>query len=138
MKNDDFEQFLASQPLRAIPSEWRAQILRTAGQRRPLERKEPAGSWWRELLWPAPMAWAGVAGAWLLIVGMHIAAQPSDGKMTMPASAASLDVSTAIMQERQFVQEFSQLEEEPAEPPRRRHPSGASNDRRTRNSTGLT
>jgi len=138
MKNDDFEQFLASQPLRSIPPEWRAKILQTAGRRRPLERKEPAGSSWRELLWPSPMAWAGVAGAWLLIIGMNIAAQPPVGKITTPASAASLDDSTAIMQERQLVQEFSQLEEAPAEPPRQRHPSGASNDRRTRNSTGLT
>jgi len=28
-------------------------------------------SWWRELLWPCPQAWAGLAAVWLLVLGAN-------------------------------------------------------------------
>ncbi len=128
--NDEFEQFLAKQPLRPIPPEWRARILLSAESGKG-ERTEPGAPWWRALLWPSPIAWAGVLCAWVLIVGMNIASGPPAGdSAAAPAGAPPPDVITVIMQERQLVQDLSQLEIEPAEPPPRRSPSGACNNRR--------
>jgi hypothetical protein len=33
----------------------------------------PKNGMWREWLWPCPQAWAGLAAAWLIILGMHLA-----------------------------------------------------------------
>ena len=133
--NDDFEQFLAKQPPRSIPPEWRSQILHSA-RSRTAERTAPPTPWWHALFWPSPVAWGCVLGAWLLIIGMNIAARPPAGEMTIaPASASSPDLFSAIMQERQLVQEFYRIETEPAEPPRKRAPSGACNDLRKQDQT---
>src|SRR2546421_672463 len=74
MNAEDFEKQLERQPLRTLPSEWREQILECA-QIKARARRAPIKSqsqrWWRELLWPCPQAWAGVAAVWLVIVGLH-------------------------------------------------------------------
>ncbi|MCX6911179.1 MAG: hypothetical protein NTY01_24495 [Verrucomicrobia bacterium] len=69
MNSDDFEKKLERQPMRVVPAAWRAQILREA---RLAATPEPA-PWWRELLWPRPLAWASLAAAWVIIAILHTA-----------------------------------------------------------------
>jgi hypothetical protein len=128
--NDEFEELFAKRPLRPIPAEWRADILRSA-RSRTVEGADRRAPRWQALLWPSPIAWACVLGAWLLIAGMNFASRsPVERFGSAPGSEYSPDAFTAIMQESELDQEFSQFETQPAAPPPRRAPSGACNDRR--------
>ena len=78
MKPDDFEKQLERQPLRQIPAEWRDEILGAArcesGPRcSTFKPRQVPG--WRELFWPCPQAWAGLAAAWLLVFVLNMAAR---------------------------------------------------------------
>jgi hypothetical protein len=64
---NDFERKLARQEFRAIPAEWRAEILPSAA---PVV-KEPRKSW-LDWLWPAPRAWGAVAALWLIAGGLSL------------------------------------------------------------------
>ncbi len=74
MNLDEFEKQLRQQPLRQIPEEWREEILDAA---RRIQDPQPSTSnarptsWWRELLWPCPQAWAGLAAAWIAILFLN-------------------------------------------------------------------
>ncbi|MBI5683958.1 MAG: hypothetical protein HZC54_02660 [Verrucomicrobia bacterium] len=70
MNSDDFEKKLKRQPMRAIPAEWRAQMLREARLAAAPEPM-PRLAWWRKLLWPRPIAWASLAAAWVIIAILH-------------------------------------------------------------------
>lgn len=76
---DEFEQFLSHQPLRNVPPGWRREILAD---------RQPA---WREWLWPSPVAWATVAAAWLLILGLQLASRsaPTTGASTPTGNGAA-------------------------------------------------
>jgi hypothetical protein len=72
---NEFEKQLASQPLKSVPTEWRAQILKkaTAQQTRDVPATESRPLWWlRELLWPYPQAWGALAAVWFVIAVFRI------------------------------------------------------------------
>src|SRR5438552_14253870 len=76
MNADDFDKRLQRQTLRPIPHEWRSEILdaaRRADDPQPSTFNSQPTSWWRELLWPCPQAWAGLAAAWVLILALNAA-----------------------------------------------------------------
>jgi len=70
MKTDDFEKQLQRQPLKKIPDAWRAEILQAASGSRLSALDARPTSWWRELLWPCPQAWAGLAAISLLLLAI--------------------------------------------------------------------
>jgi len=77
MNRDEFEKQLERQPMRAIPREWREEILKsaqTAAHDQPSSPNLQPQPWWRVLLWPCPQAWAALAAAWLVIFGLHLIA----------------------------------------------------------------
>jgi hypothetical protein len=85
MNSDEFERQLRRQPWREVPAGWRAEILHsaqraaagtTAGRR---EKLVPAGatSWWRDLWWPCPQAWAGLAAVWIVIGALNLNGSPA-------------------------------------------------------------
>jgi len=88
---DEFEQYLKRQPVRALPPEWRDEILSAAR----VPHEEPAvrpamesKPWWLAWLWPSPTAWAGVACAWGLIFCLDAASRPeSSGAVLTPTPA---------------------------------------------------
>jgi anti-sigma-K factor RskA len=132
--NDDFEKLLARQRLRPIPPEWRAEILRAArtDSRDEATASETAASWWRALFWPSPIAWISVACAWVVIIGMNIAARPERDKASAAAPLPATDASFALLiQERDTLDEISQAQPEPAAPPQKQTPPGACIDRRS-------
>jgi hypothetical protein len=88
MKPDEFEQQLQSQPLRSVPSEWRAEILGAAHAARAaheprVTRQATIFPLWRKWLWPSPQAWAALAAVWMVLIALHLAGPP------MPPSIAN-------------------------------------------------
>jgi hypothetical protein len=71
---NEFEKQLASQPLKSVPTEWRAQILREvraqASRDVPTTSSQPL-SWLRELFWPCPQAWGALAAVWIVIAAFQ-------------------------------------------------------------------
>ena len=86
---NDFEKQLASQPLKSVPTEWRAQILKEAGVRAardvPASAAQPL-SWLRELFWPNPQAWGALAAVWFVIAAF---------KFTTPGVVPAMNVEMA-------------------------------------------
>jgi len=91
MKNDDFENQLQRLQMRKIPADWRAQILGTAGQSISVapakEAPKSRGSWWRDLLWPCPQAWAAFACVWIGIIFSEMVETPPSSKQSQAATA---------------------------------------------------
>lgn len=67
MTPDPFEQRLARQPLRPVPAEWRAEILPRAGVQPSAFSLQPS-SWLDRFLGPNPLAWAGLAAVWAVLL----------------------------------------------------------------------
>ena len=86
MNTDDFENRLRQQPLRQLPGEWRAEILSAAREASQAEHaprtthhvpRRPSllstlHHQLSTLLWPHPVAWAGLAAVWLVILGINL------------------------------------------------------------------
>lgn len=94
---DPFEERLRRLPLCEPPPEWRAEILAEARSVSKQRRSPPAtaahsswAGWLRELLWPAPRAWAGLAGVWAALLVFDIvtseSAPGSLARETLPAA----------------------------------------------------
>jgi len=100
MKLDEFEKEMQRQPLRQVPPEWRAAILRSAraaAASRSSLLTPHAVSWWREWLWPSPKAWAGLAAVWLVIAGLNlpIASRPSGIAQQTPKPSPEVETTLA-------------------------------------------
>jgi hypothetical protein len=136
MKNDPFENQLRGQLLRPPPANWRKDILTAAatqaGHASPAS-PQPASSWWRTLLWPAPHAWAGLAAMWVLIIGLQFS---SDEKPAVPQKAQASpprQVEYAMREkQRVFAELMSQMDTDVAvEPPKKFVPRPRSEGRPT-------
>lgn len=115
MSDDPFEKRLQREPLRQIPPAWRGEILSAARRAAspkssiPDPRSVPG---WRSWLWPNPLAWSGVAAAWLLIFALNFLAAESS-----PVSVATsrpsddwLGVRMAMEMQRCLEAEFLELD----------------------------
>ncbi|WP_040549367.1 hypothetical protein [Pedosphaera parvula] len=79
MKPDDFEKQLQQQSMRAIPGEWRNEILDAAKSAAPKQHdtsKSPSflstlNHQLSAILWPCPQAWAGLAAIWLIVLAVN-------------------------------------------------------------------
>jgi len=133
MNADDFEKQLERVPLREAPGHWRGQILnacqRAAASAAQPEIKRTASplsstpnhypTWWRELLWPCPQAWAGVAAVWMLIFGLHLVAGSEPRSAVQFTSVpVSPELQALLAEQRRLFTELLPLPEAP--PSRRR------------------
>jgi hypothetical protein len=103
MKPDDFENQLQRQPLRAVPSEWRAEILQAARASvspRASRLTPHALPWWREWLWPSPQAWAGLAAVWLVILGLNATTSSQSVEIAKQTSKPSPEAETTLAAQR--------------------------------------
>ena len=71
--DDKIEARLQRQPPRALPAEWRAEILSAARTASEPRQAAPRRSWWREMFWPHPVAWGALASVWVVILGANLA-----------------------------------------------------------------
>ena len=77
MNSDDFERELKRRPFRAIPPEWKRNLVREPNSvsQRPA-RKAAEGAWFsalHELLWPSPVAWGSLTAVWIIIAALRLA-----------------------------------------------------------------
>ena len=128
MKPDDFEQRLQRQPLRAVPSEWRAEILAAANatadarESRSVESSVQSTSWWRELVWPNPQAWAGLATVWLVIFVLKLSTG-NEARLVAKTSSVSPEVIVELRQQKLlFAELIGGIELRDAKPPKRSPP----------------
>ena len=113
---EQFEQWLRRRPQRQIPVSWRDEILMAA---KAVVRAQPAvraprGSgpavvidWLRNLLWPAPRAWAALGAVWVVVLALNLSSrEPSrveTGGRTVPATP---EVREMLRQQEQLIAEL--------------------------------
>jgi len=121
MNPDDFEKQLERQPLRTVPADWRAGILQAAKTSVPQSSTiiPQRSVWWRELFWPCPQAWAGLAAAWVVILLIHFSSAErteSVAKTTTPPSPQEMMV---LKEQKQMLAKLMEPFDQPAgEPPK--------------------
>jgi len=100
---NEFEQRLRQTPLRSLPPEWRQDILAAAQPPTSVPaRSQPTELWWTRLLWPYPRAWAGLAAAWVVILGLHLATrEPAETTTAARAEATPGPEYRAQLQQQQ-------------------------------------
>ena len=137
--NDDFEQKLQRQPLRQVPAEWRGEILTAAklavaARPEPTERNPASGivqTLWRELIWPCRSVWAGVACAWLLIIGLNAASFERTPRVVSKMEPRSGEEFRAFIEQRQLLAQLTDTVPEQANT-HKPNPPGPRSDRTTR------
>ena len=117
MKPDEFESSLQRQELRKIPADWRNAILRTAVANStaavprlstPAPRRLP---WWRELLWPCPQVWAGLAAAWVLIALMNFQSGERSARDLAKKPLPSKELLLALREQRRVLERVLETDE---------------------------
>ena len=121
MNTDDFEKRLQRQSMRPVPREWRGEILdaaRRAGDHQLSTINPQPSSWWRELLWPCPQAWAGLAAAWVLILALNAATREPVQVATAQSTPPAREVLIALKERRRLLAELagSPAQVEPQKP----------------------
>jgi hypothetical protein len=121
---NDFESELKKQTVRQIPAHWRRQILSHAESDRRDETGAHKPSWsWRELFWPAPKVWAGIAAAWVLVFFLNVSSGTPAETTTVASSASGIDRVQGFEERRRLLVELlapaETVEETPLAPRRR-------------------
>ena len=114
MMNEETEQFerrLSRQPQKKIPGEWRAEILAAAGvNRREAVRAFTSAatirSRLREIFWPAPAAWAGLAAVWILIFAVDFSMRDTTPVVAEKATPPSPEVIVELRQQQRMLAEL--------------------------------
>jgi hypothetical protein len=118
MNLDDFEARLGRQPLRPVPPAWRDAILDSS---RPSTLNPQPSTSWRSWLWPSPVAWAGLAATWVVILALNHAAAPQLSA-TGPRFAGSINSYVLFTR---LAEETGLLSETPTAPPAAERPRRA-------------
>jgi hypothetical protein len=58
---------------------------------------------WRDWLWPCPQAWAGLAAAWMVILGMNLAVGKNPSGPATATLAVSLQVPMELRRQQQML-----------------------------------
>jgi hypothetical protein len=115
MKPDDFEQKFQRQTLRQVPAEWREEILTAAESAGSARHSPPVTrpSWLSTLnaqlstiLWPHPVAWAGLAAVWILILAVDFSARDKTPIMAEKSAPPSPEVMVELRQQQRLLAEL--------------------------------
>ena len=79
-------------------------------RRRQAPRVRLRVSWWRELLWPSPQAWAGLAATWVMMLGASYATrEPSRVDAAHPVRPPSRELRQVLREQEQMLAELGGL-----------------------------
>ncbi len=118
MQNDETEQFeqrLKRQPLRQIPAEWRKEILSAAHKAQPARHSiavtrvsflSVLNRRIASLLWPHPVAWAGLAAVWIFILGVNVSLRDSAPVMAQKTPPPSPEMIAELRQQQRLLAEL--------------------------------
>ena len=114
---DDFEGRLGRVPLRAVPAQWRSEILRAASgatfAARPVPRPSLAQMLTR-LLWPSPRAWAGLAAVWLVLAGVNLTTRGAPSVIASAVPSTAPEIRMALEEQQRLAAELrGDLQPEP-------------------------
>ncbi|HSY74542.1 MAG TPA: hypothetical protein VK810_03650 [Dongiaceae bacterium] len=122
---NEFEQKLSRQSLKQIPGEWRAEILiaaksAVAARQRNEDRLNPNPILWlRELFWPHPKAWAGLAAVWVAIVALDLSTRDDSQIVAKKSAQPSPEIVAEVRQQKlMFAQLIGSSDMREAEPPK--------------------
>lgn len=116
LKMDAFEQRLQHQPLRQIPAAWREEILAGA---QPISCPRPStldfrpAGWFSTLLWPCPLAWAGLAAVWLVIFAVNFSIRDESHAIARKSPPPSPEFIMALRQQERLLTELIGSRETP-------------------------
>jgi len=137
MKPDEFEKRLYSRPMRQVPADWRQEIL-SAARQASLPEHAPRTTHHvsqspsllstlkhqlSTLLWPHPTAWAGLAVAWVVILGFNLTTREATPLVAKRGSAPSPQIFMAFQEQERLLSELLGPRETPvAERPKPTQP----------------
>jgi len=111
---DQFERRLSAQPVRQIPTEWRAQILSVAsaaGARHSAGDPRPGwlstfNSQLSTLFWSHPKGWAGLAAVWVVILTLQLTSRDSTEIVAQNTPAPSPEMLIVLRQQKLLLAEL--------------------------------
>ena len=110
MKTDNIENQLQRQPFRAIPPEWRRDILQATRLAVAPQEAPATGSqvwvWLHGLLWPCPRAWIGLAAAWAFILAAQLAGIEKPEVSMAAAAPVPAEVRMALREQKLIREEL--------------------------------
>ena len=113
--DSEFEKQLRRQPVKEIPSVWRAEILSAAQAAQPaphVSRVTPHGwlstlnSQLSTLLWPHPRAWAGLAAVWVFIFTLNFFTQDKSVMVAEKSAPPSPEVLVELRKQQKLYAEL--------------------------------
>ena len=116
----EFEKQLRRQPVKEIPSVWRAEILSAAQAAQPaphVSRVTPHGwlstlnSQLSTLLWPHPRAWAGLAAVWVFIFTLNFFTQDKSVMVAEKSAPPSPEVLVELRKQQKLYAELMGVNE---------------------------
>lgn len=122
-RNDEigeFEQRLKGQPMRQAPAEWREEILSAASEAQASHHSQSdAGQSLlsilnrrlASLLWPHPVAWAGLAAVWIFIFALNFSIRDEVPVMAKKASPLSPAMVAELRQQQRLYAELMGADE---------------------------
>jgi hypothetical protein len=114
-ENDQFEQRLKRQPLCQVPAGWRNEIISAANEARSVDPlpSVTGGSFLSvlnqrlsSLLWPHPVAWAGLAAIWVFICAVNFSMHDRTPVMAKKVSPPSPAVIAELRQQQRLYVEL--------------------------------
>lgn len=118
--DSEFEKKLSRQPVKQIPAEWRAEILAAAVDAQTARHSSPAThhSWLSTLnhqlstlLWPHPVAWAGLTAVWVCILTLNFSLRDRPPVLAVKALAPSPEVLVELRQQHKLYAELMGMSE---------------------------
>lgn len=110
--DSEFEQRLRRQPMKPIPAEWRSEILSAAVEAHHASRIAHR-SWlstlkhqFSTLLWPHPVAWAGLAAAWMVIFALNLSMREKSPALADKTPPPSPEVLVELRQQHKLYAEL--------------------------------
>ena len=120
--DSEFEKKLRRQPVKEIPSAWRAEILAAARAEQPIRHSSfvirpgwlsTLNSQLSTFFWPHPRAWAGLAAVWVCILALNFSTRDKSVMVAEKSSPPSPEVIVELRKQQRLFAELMEPREAP-------------------------